>query len=77
MYLMQKFIDFLNELESRSIFYKLDKFNDEYIMVEIRVPGERWEVEFSNDDIRIEKFISTGTIHDESELKKLFELFTD
>jgi hypothetical protein len=37
---MKKLIDFLNELELRNIFYKLDKKNDEYIMIEIRVPGE-------------------------------------
>ena len=74
---MRKLIDFLNELELRNIFYKLDKKNDEYIMIEIRVPGELWEVEFSDDDIRIERFISTGTILDESELKTLFDLFSD
>ena len=74
---MQKFIDFLNELEKRNIYYKLNKTCDEYIMVEIRVPGELWEVEFSDGDVRIEKFIADGTIHDESELKTLFDNFSD
>jgi len=34
-----KLIDFLNHLEEASIYYKLDKCNDEYIMVEVSVPG--------------------------------------
>jgi len=74
---MQKLMDFLNKLESKKIFYKLDKTNDEYIMVEVAVPGERWEVEFSNDNIRIEKFKSDGTLYDESEIKMLFDNFSD
>jgi transposase len=37
-----KLIDFLNRLEEASIYYKLDKCNDEYIMVEVSVPGERY-----------------------------------
>jgi len=74
---MNKLIDFLNELEDKKIHYKLAKYCDEYIMVEITVPGERWEVEFSSDDVRIEKFKSDGTLFDESEIKNLFELFSD
>jgi hypothetical protein len=74
---MNKLIDFLNELEEKKIHYKLAKYNDEYIMVEIAVPGERWEVEFSSDDVRIEKFKSDGTLFDESELRTLFERFSD
>ena len=73
---MNKLIDFLNELEEKKIHYKLAKYCDEYIMVEITVPGERWEVEFSSDDVRIEKFKSDGTLFDESEIKNLFELFS-
>ena len=74
---MQKLIDFLNRLEAAKIFYKLDKTNDEYIMVEIAVPGARWEVEFSADDVRIEKFISDGTICGESEIDVLFRDYAD
>jgi hypothetical protein len=38
---------------------------------------ERWEAEFSPDDVRIEKFKSDGTLFDESELKDLFARFSD
>ena len=74
---MNKLISFLNELEEKKIHYKLAKYNDEYIMVEIAVPGERWEVEFSSDDVRIEKFKSDGTLFDESEIGTLFDCFSD
>ena len=75
----QKLNDFLNELEERKIFYKLSKVRSEAIMVEIAVPGERWEVEFMDDgSIEIEKFISDGGVcYDEKELKNLFEEFSD
>ena len=74
---MQKLIDFINRLEAAKIYYKLDKTNDEYIMVEVAVPGVRWEVEFSADDVRIEKFISEGIIYDDSEIDALFRDYAD
>ena len=44
------------------------------MLVEIVVPGERWEVEYlSNGEIIIEKFKSDGNIFLEGELKKLIE----
>ena len=64
-------IDFLDKLEERGIYYRLSKNNTEYIMVEVSLPGERWEVEFSLDDIRIEKFRSGG-LFDASEIAVLF-----
>ena len=73
---MVTIIDFLNKLEEVKIFYKLDKTNDEYIMVEVAVPGERWEIEFSVDDIQIEKFISTGHLFGEPEIDVLFANFS-
>lgn len=74
---MNRLIGFLNELEHRKIFYKLAKYNDEYVMVEVSVPGERWEVEFSADDVRIEKFKSDGALYGEEEISILFEHFSD
>ena len=74
---MKKLIDFLNELEQKKIYYTLAKHCDEYVMVEVVVPGERWEIEFSPDDVRIEKFKSDGTIFDEQEITTLFENFSD
>ena len=70
---MKKLLEFLNTLEEKNIYYKLNKVRDA-IMVEIAISGERWEVEFfSNGQIEVEKFISDGVIHDEMEFESLFE----
>lgn len=75
---MKKLYDFLNKLEQNSIHYKLDKIREDSIMVEVAVPGERWEVEFISDDsIEIEKFKSNGEIFNEDELKVLFSIFSN
>ena len=37
-------IDFLNKLEARKIYFKLNKVRPDAIMVEVAVPGQRWEV---------------------------------
>lgn len=76
---IKELINFLNKLEEKKIYYKLDKIRDESILVEIAVPGQRWEVEFMNDSsIEIEKFISDdGDLYDEKELEVLFRNFSD
>ena len=69
----EKLLEFLNELEAKKIYYKLNKVRDA-IMVEIAVPGERWEVEFFADgSVELEKFISSGEIFDKNEIAVLFE----
>lgn len=69
---MEHLLDFLNKLEENHIYYRLNKVRDA-ILVEIAVPGARWEVEFlRNGDFEIEKFISEGEIKDFSELDFLF-----
>lgn len=75
---MDKFIGFLEKLEKYKIFYKLDKIREDYITVEIVVPGERWEVEFSADgDIVVERFASIGDVEGEEAIDYLFENFSD
>ncbi|MEE6452799.1 hypothetical protein RAH41_19730 [Gottfriedia acidiceleris] len=69
---------FLNKLEESNIAYSIQKIRDEAIMVAIRVPGERWEVEFMDDGtVEIEKFISDGDYYDHKELETLFRDFSD
>jgi hypothetical protein len=64
-------------LEERKIYYRLNKIRDS-ILVEVTVPGQKWEVEFMADGtIEIEKFISDGKIENESELEVLFRDFSD
>ena len=69
---MEHLLDFLNKLEDNHIYYRLNKVRDA-ILVEIAVPGARWEVEFFPDgSIEVEKFITTGVIEDASALDVLF-----
>lgn len=74
---MNNLIDFLDKLENNKIYYRLNKVR-EGIMVEIAVPGERWEVEFfPNGEVEIEKFISDGEILNESEIEVLLKKFSE
>ena len=75
---LKEFISFLNKLEENSIFYKLNKVRNEAIMIEVAVPGQRWEIEFLEDDtVDIEKFISDKDMYDVYELETLFKEFSD
>nr|WP_082797520.1 hypothetical protein [Neobacillus drentensis] len=75
---LKELIHFLNKLEESNIFYKLNKVRNEAIMVEIAVPGQRWEVEFMEDGtVEIEKFISDGDFYDVKEIETLFKDFSD
>lgn len=75
---LKEFISFLNKLERNSIFFKLNKVRNEAIMVEVAVPGQRWEIEFLEDGtVDIEKFISDKDMYDVNELETLFKEFSD
>ena len=70
---MDRLLDFLNKLEENHIYYRLNKVRDA-IMVEVAIPGERWEVEFLRDgSIEVEKFITTAEIMGPSALDALFK----
>ena len=72
---LSKLISFLDILDEKKIYYRLNKIRDS-ILVEIAVPGQRWEVEFmSNGTIEIEKFLSNGIIYNEKEIDILFRDF--
>lgn len=75
---LKELIHFLNKLEESNIFYRINKVRNEAIMVEIAVPGQRWEVEFmENGTVEIEKFISDGDFYDGKEIETLFKDFSD
>lgn len=75
---LKEFIAFLNKLDENNIFYKLNKVRIEAIMVDVAVPGQRWEIEFLEDGtVDIEKFISDKDMYDVSELETLFKEFSD
>ena len=69
---MNKLLDFLQKLEDNDIYYRLNKVRDS-MMVEIAIPGQRWEVEFMRDgEVQVEKFLTSGEILDERALEELF-----
>jgi hypothetical protein len=69
---LRKLLDFLDRLEVNKISYRLSH-NSDSIMIELVIPGERWEVEFFEDGhVEVERFTSAGEIEDESRLEDLF-----
>ena len=68
----------LRRLDEAKIAYRLNRVRDDALMVEVAVPGERWEIEFVSygDEVRveIERFRSNGRIEDESYLDVLFSI---
>lgn len=73
---LKKLIDFLDKLEERRIYYRLNKIRDG-ILVEVSVPGQRWEIEFLADGtIEVEKFVSDGKIENENQIEVLFRDFS-
>ena len=71
-------LSFLNELRRGKIYYRLSQHRDDAIMVEVAVPGERWEVEFLDDgSVEAEVFRSDGTIHDASVLDQVLKKHSD
>ena len=76
-------IELLEKLEEKKIYYRLNKTRVDTIMVEVAVPGQRWEIELNTygEDckcvVEIEKFISNGTMYGEQELETLFRDFSD
>jgi hypothetical protein len=75
---LEKLLDFLRRLDDARIFYRLSRPRTEAVMVEIVVPGERWEVEFFADaHLEVEIFgPSTGVIGEDT-LETLFARHSD
>jgi hypothetical protein len=76
---LQKLLGFLSDLDERKIFHRLSQVRPEAIMVEIAVPGERWEVEFFADGhVEVEVFgPSPGIVGGEEALRRLYDQFSD
>jgi hypothetical protein len=73
-----KLMEFLDRLKGSRIHYNLGHHRDNAIMVQIAVPGERWEVEFFRDgSVEIERFKSDGSIFGEEHLEELFRKYSD
>ena len=65
---LERLLRFLDRLDQARIHYRLGHVRDS-IMVEIAVPGERWEVEFFPDGhLEIERCRRSGTIENNEAL---------
>jgi hypothetical protein len=68
-------LKFVERLEASKTSYRLLVARPDAVLVEVAVPGERWEVEFFDDlRIEIERFVSDGVVEGESWLDKLWQL---
>ena len=71
-------VSFLAKLREAHIHYELSDPTEGAIMVEIAVPGEKWEVEFHIDGrVSVEVFVSSKGVQGEELLQELFRRFTD
>jgi len=71
-------LEITGRLKAAKIFYRLSDHTETAIMIEVAVPGERWEIEcHENGNVGIEVFSSTGNIQGRDALNSLFERFTD
>jgi hypothetical protein len=68
----------IRRLKKTGIYYEIKSFRDDYIMLVVSVPGERWEIELSSQGfIEIEIFRSDGNIFDENKLEELFSKYSN
>ena len=76
--IFKQFMSFLQKLEQQGIRYTLAHQRDEAVMVNVAVPGERWEIEFLDDgSVEIERFVSHGEIAGEEALDELLARYSD
>ena len=71
----------LNRLDEVKLHYTMRHSRPEAIMIEVFVPGERWEIEFVDYEdevqVEVEVFRSNGEIDDETAIEKLFAKHSD
>ncbi len=78
---LRQMLELLRRLEEAKISYRLEQSRDDALMIEVTVPGQRWEIEFvdygDEFQVEIERFVSNGHIDNESALNELFAKFSD
>src|SRR5262245_53796142 len=78
----RQILGLLKRLDESKIAYRLEQHREDALMIQVDVPGERWEIEFVDYDdevhveIEIERFRSNGKIYDESMLEELFAKYS-
>ena len=71
-----RLLDLLNRLDAARLYYKLDHTRPDSVMVDVAVPGWRWEIEFMADgSLDIERYQSvSGVENDPSLVEALFQV---
>lgn len=65
---------FCRELDQRHISYSVLVARDDALMVCVPIPGERWEIEFFDDEhVELERFVSQGVVDAPDALSRLLE----
>ncbi len=74
-----RLLDFLNRLDAAHLAYSLRHTRPDSLMIDLALPGWRWEIEFMSDgSIDIERYKSVaGVENDEGLLDALLEQFAD
>jgi hypothetical protein len=69
-----RLLDLLNRLDAAHIYYKMDHTRPDSVMVDVAVPGWRWEIEFMADgSLDIERYRShSGVENDPTLIESLF-----
>ena len=69
-----RLLDLLNRLDAAHVYYKLDHTRPDSVMIDISLPGWRWEVEFMSDgSLDIERYQSTeGVVNDAALIEQIF-----
>jgi hypothetical protein len=64
--------EFIRQLEASRVHYALTSVREGAVMVQVAIPGERWEVEFFEDrEPAIEVFSSDGSMFGPEKLADL------
>jgi hypothetical protein len=72
----ESFFDLCAELDRRHVQYEIKSVRGGALMVQVAVPGERWEVEiFEDGTIEVERFVSQGVEADPSAQTRLLAFF--
>lgn len=70
--------DLLKRLDTAKISYRLNSVRSGALMVEVTVPGERWEIEVLEDgSVEVEVFRSDGAMLGADAITDLFARFSD
>lgn len=73
---LSELLQLLALFKKHKIYHKIENVRDEAIMIEIVVPGERWEVEFLEDgSIEVEIFHSDGKMFGREKITALLKQY--